>query len=374
MRVLFMADVPKDPNTGASGTELRTMEALRALGHEIDEVWASDLGRRIRHGNLHYLFELHINYQRRLRQALASRSYDVVHVNQPHGWRAARWLRRRPSPRPVFVHRSHGFEPHVVAALAPWQRFDPDRRSIARRVLSGVISRALERHNGLIAKYADGHIVSSSSDAAFLVDRYRVPKERVAIIPQAATEEFLARPALPMTRERLRRVLYVGQYVFQKAPMIVAEAMRRLAGDFELTWVCAAQHHEMVRALAGGAVRLLPWMDVDALREVYDAHGVFLFPSFYEGFGKVFLEAMSRGLCTVASDIGGAHDVITSGRDGILVPAGDAGAIVDAVRALDLPHAVAMSEAAARTARQYTWTRVARETAAFYERLIGMDA
>jgi len=53
MRILFMADVPRDPSSGAAGTEVRTIEALRQLGHTVDEVWAPDLGRRIAHGNLH---------------------------------------------------------------------------------------------------------------------------------------------------------------------------------------------------------------------------------------------------------------------------------------------------------------------------------
>lgn len=366
MRILFMADVPRDPNAGASGTELRTILALRGLGHDVDEIWAPDLGRRIGHGNLHYLLELPFRYRRTLERALAAKRYDVVHVDQPHGWRAAKWL----DGRAVFVHRSHGFEPFVEVSVAPWRRrFDGDSKSIARRVSSALLGRALERHNRLITRYADGHIVSSSLDAEFMIERYGVARERVAVIPQAPQDEFLATPAPPMTAERLRRVLHVGQFVFAKAPMIVAEAMKRLAGEYELTWVCAAQHHDAVRALAGDAVRLIPWSGVDALRAIYDAHGVFLFPSFYEGFGKVFLEAMSRGLCTIASDVGGAHDVITSGTDGVLVPPGDAGAVAGAVRALDLPRAVAMSEAAVHTARQYTWKRVGRETAAFYERL-----
>jgi glycosyltransferase involved in cell wall biosynthesis len=106
------------------------------------------------------------------------------------------------------------------------------------------------------------------------------------------------------------------------------------------------------------------------LRDVYDAHGIFLCPSFFEGFGKVFLEAMSRGLCVVASDVGGMHDVITSGTDGVVVPPGDANAIADSVQAIvcNPARASAMSVAAAVTARQYSWERVARELAAFYER------
>jgi glycosyltransferase involved in cell wall biosynthesis len=110
-------------------------------------------------------------------------------------------------------------------------------------------------------------------------------------------------------------------------------------------------------------------MDADALERVYDAHGVYLFPSYFEGFGKTFLEAMSRGLCVIASDTGGARDVISHGRDGVLVPVGDARAVADAVRAIDLARARDMSAAAAATARQYTWEGAARRSIAFFESL-----
>jgi glycosyltransferase involved in cell wall biosynthesis len=51
---------------------------------------------------------------------------------------------------------------------------------------------------------------------------------------------------------------------------------------------------------------------------IYDDHGVFLFPSFFEEFGKAFLESMSRGLVLVASNNGGMRDVIKEGQSGLL--------------------------------------------------------
>lgn len=123
----------------------------------------------------------------------------------------------------------------------------------------------------------------------------------------------------------------------------------------------------MLSDSANARVDLLHWTTQDELRDIYDTHGFFLFPSFFEGFGKAFLEAMSRGLVVVASDVGGMHDVIRHGENGILVPAGDGEAIADAVSGIGLDRARMISTAAASTAREYTWERVAREIAAFYE-------
>jgi glycosyltransferase involved in cell wall biosynthesis len=375
MKILFMADVPPDPSSGASGTEIRTIEALRRLGHEVDEIWAPQLGRRIKHGNLHYLLELPRAYRREVRRAVARSSYDVIHVNQPHGFLAARAIHQL-SPRTVFIHRSHGFELNVEQALQPWrERFGSDERNAVLRFASRALTPLLARHARAIARDADGHIVSSSLDAAFLRERLGVPRDRIAVIPQAAPDSYLRDDAPPMNEQRLRRVLHVGQFAFVKAPMITAEAINQLAAlepELQFTWVCDRSNEGDVRAMltpeANQRTAVRHWTAQDALRDVYDEHGIFLFPSFFEGFGKAFLEAMSRGLCVIASDVGGMHDLI-DGENGSVVPPGDAVALADAALRIirDPESAIAMSAAAARKAREYTWERVGLETAAFYQ-------
>jgi glycosyltransferase involved in cell wall biosynthesis len=66
--------------------------------------------------------------------------------------------------------------------------------------------------------------------------------------------------------------------------------------------------------------------------------------------------------------------VIDSGRDGLLVPPGDPGAISAAVRRLwgDPAWAARVSHRAATVAREYTWDRVAAETSAFYESVLAL--
>jgi glycosyltransferase involved in cell wall biosynthesis len=380
LRILMISDTPSDPNRGAAGTEVQTLRALRALGHQADAIWAEDLGRRrIMHGNLHLLLELPRAYERAVMNALQRGDYDVVHANQPHGFRAARAVHQL-SRRTIFIHRSHGFELNVEETLKPWrQKYGRDERSATRQLASIAIAPLIARHARAIAREADGHIVSSSLDAAFLHERLGVPRERIAVIAQAAPDSYLRDDAPAMNRQRLRRVLHVAQAAFFKAPMITAAIINRLTAaeeDLRFTWVCDRGSEGAIRALLTGEANerteVRQWTAQEELREVYDAHGLFLFPSFFEGFGKAFLEAMSRGLCVVASDVGGMHDIITSGKDGVLVPPGDANAVADNVLAIirDPVRAAHMSAAAAITARRYTWERVARETAAFYGRLL----
>ena len=106
--------------------------------------------------------------------------------------------------------------------------------------------------------------------------------------------------------------------------------------------------------------------------ELYDRHGVFLFPSFFEGFGKAPLEAMSRGLCVVASRTGGMRDYIDDGVSGCLVPIGRPDVMADVALQLMSDHnrCRTMSLAARETAAKHTWNRCAEDAVSFYRELI----
>lgn len=371
-----MTDCPADPNSGAAGTVYRTAEALKRLGHEVETVWADELGRRIRHGNLHYLLELPLAIRRVLRRKLGKRRYDVVEVSQPHGYLAAAMLRRSALDS-VYIHRSHGFELRVGRDLAEWREVyrTPAATSI-RQLLSPLMSRALYLNSHAIVRFADGHIVSATECADFLREEMGVATDRIAVVPQAVPDSFLE-AGVPMDANRLTGVLYVGQFAFIKAPMIVAEVMNRLSEqrpDLRFTWVADASHHgeigKLLETRTRERTRLMGWMRQEELIRVFDSHGIFVFPSFFEGFGKAFLEAMSRGLCVVAANNGGAHDVIRDGVDGHLVRTGGAKEMVDTCLSLlqDPQRAARMSRAATESARSYTWRRVAEESASFYRR------
>lgn len=380
LRILCLANVPMDRNAGAAGAELETILALRELGHEVEDVWADTVGRRIGHGNLHQLLELPFRYEQIVRERMEGRPFDVVHVNQPHGYRAARLVQQR-WPASVFIHRSHGFEPRVEEVLAHWRSvYAADDRTPWRRAAASVVRRLLARHSREITRWADGHILCSRQDADFMVERYGVSRERAAVLPQAPPDAFLEPPA-SFTAERLRTVLYVGQYVFFKAPMIVAASMNAIAREepaARFIWVASPEHHDLIRAALSAEVReridVRPWMAQSELRNVYDSAGVFLFPSFFEGSGKVHLEALSRGLCVVTTNIAGMRDTIESGRTGILVEPGDAEAVAAGALSLmrDPAAATEMSRAAASRAREMSWHRTAVETAAFYQRMIDL--
>jgi len=93
---------------------------------------------------------------------------------------------------------------------------------------------------------------------------------------------------------------------------------------------------DVKEALAPLADRVL-WLGAlkeDALRPLYAASDIFVWPAIKEAYGMVFLEALSTGLPVVAGRSPGVEGIVRDGVDGLLAPQGDAGAFADAVRRL----------------------------------------
>lgn len=63
----------------------------------------------------------------------------------------------------------------------------------------------------------------------------------------------------------------------------------------------------------------------------YKRMNIFVLPSIYEGFGIVLLEAMAAGVPVVATNVDGIKEVVTDGKNGVLVKPKDPDAIADAV-------------------------------------------
>jgi phosphatidylinositol alpha-mannosyltransferase len=93
-----------------------------------------------------------------------------------------------------------------------------------------------------------------------------------------------------------------------------------------------------------------------------------------ESFGMVLTEAFASGTPVVASDIAGYRDVVRSGVDGILVPAGDAVELGEALGALasDPARRERMADAARERAERFAWPRVAAEITEVYERALAV--
>ena len=98
---------------------------------------------------------------------------------------------------------------------------------------------------------------------------------------------------------------------------------------------------------------------LERAREIYSRSLVWIVASSSEGFSLPVLEAMSCGCCVVATDCGGTRDLIVGGKNGFLVPVGDAHAIVTMVEMLldDRNLCRQIANEALKTSARFTWQK-----------------
>jgi glycosyltransferase involved in cell wall biosynthesis len=110
----------------------------------------------------------------------------------------------------------------------------------------------------------------------------------------------------------------------------------------------------------------------ESVIDAYRSHDVLAWPSTYEGFGMVLLEAMSQGLPAVATPVGCASAVVKDEQTGLLVPPRDPGALAVALGRLLDDGALRrrMSEAGRAAVKHLTWTLTAKRTLETYARAV----
>jgi glycosyltransferase involved in cell wall biosynthesis len=84
----------------------------------------------------------------------------------------------------------------------------------------------------------------------------------------------------------------------------------------------------------GRWIHRIGFLDRHELADLYANADLCVLPSRTETCGLVALEAMASGLPVIAADAGGFRDSITSGVNGLLIPAGDARAFAGAIVSL----------------------------------------
>ena len=218
---------------------------------------------------------------------------------------------------------------------------------------------------------ADLVVVASSFSRKTLVAN-GVAKEKIRVLPYGVGADFLAvgasrcgpienhTPVRIRARaareERAFRFLYAGYLTKRKGVSLLLEVWNSMCteqAELHLAGGGLQDSH------CGGNVMFLGQTGrAELLREMEDADA-FVFPSLFEGFALVILEAMAAGLPVITTPNTAGQDLIDSGKDGLIVPAGDVNSLRDAMASLlnDPDRAKSMGRAAHERAKEYTWEK-----------------
>jgi UDP-glucose:(heptosyl)LPS alpha-1,3-glucosyltransferase len=105
------------------------------------------------------------------------------------------------------------------------------------------------------------------------------------------------------------------------------------------------------------------------LERYYAAADAFVFPTTYDSFGMVVLEAMASRLPVFCSDRAGVAELIHSAKDGFVFPLSE-WVEATAAQLRNPDQLLAVGVEAERTARRHDWNAVVRETEQVYRQVV----
>ena len=232
----------------------------------------------------------------------------------------------------------------------------------------------LERQMMREIALADAIVCVSESTRRELLHFYDVDPARAVAIHSG-----LGKPASSEPLDGLppRYILFVSTIEPRKDLGTLIDAYERLrdSGAYDGSLVVVGKvgwkSQELVPRLRGRGIVHLDYVSAPQLATIYERAEVFVFPSLYEGFGFPLLEAMARGVPSIAARSSSLPEI---GGDAALFfePKDVDGLLAQLTRVLSDP---ALREELANRGReraaQFRWERAAAETLAVFRKVAG---
>jgi len=246
----------------------------------------------------------------RLKKILKSGGFDLIHI---HLWNPG-------SCRYAFFAASHFGIPIVVTEHDPFE-------------LSGL--KKLIKQN--CVKKTAQTITISSLNFRLLGEYYGVSEKRLNLVTNGIeVDTFLdniEKAELPVEKGKII-VTSIGELHHRKGHKYLLEAFRKLrieSPNVHLVLVgTGPSEYEYKEEFSDlNNVTFLGWRD--DIPQILKASDIFILPSLREAFGLVILEAMASGVVVIATNSGGATDIIKDGITGYIIPPSNSDRIVEAI-------------------------------------------
>lgn len=255
------------------------------------------------------------------------------------------WFARQGADVAFFVQQAHGnaFGASVIGArmaglrvvMSVRQPPAPFPKATNKRYFGIVPSlelwrRQLRRRSQRVSRSCHEIIFNCDAVRQAFVEQWGWPHGQCVVIRNGVERR-------PAAQERVSGVMTfgcVGQITAHKGADVVVEAARRLAGDgevFEVAFFGDGVLAEPLKAESRGLpVRFHSF--VHEVDRAYSQIDVLVAVSRRESSSNAVLEAMARGIPCIVSDVGGLPELVRSGEAGLIVPAGDATGLAEAMR------------------------------------------
>lgn len=230
-------------------------------------------------------------------------------------------------------------------------------------------------------------IVNSNYMKCELQRLFGLPFEKINVVPNGINlnnfsgveKDYDFRRQYAMDNEKI--ILYVGRLVYEKGIQNLISAMPKILQGYHDTKLVIAGKGGMFDELKaqsdsmglGNKVYFTGYLNSKQVQKMYKCADIAVFPSTYEPFGIVALEAMLAGIPTVVSDVGGLNEIVEHGVDGMKSYAGNPNSIADSVLTLLYDHQLCdniSKNAKNKVKEQFNWNKIAQDTHFIYEKAI----
>ena len=227
-------------------------------------------------------------------------------------------------------------------------------------------------------------IVNSNYMKGHVQGLFGLPFDKISVIPNGINlnnftgieRDYDFRRRFAMDNEKI--ILYVGRLVYEKGVQHLISAMPKILDHYHDSKLVIAGKGGMLDELKAqvdsmglsNKVYFTGYLNPKEVQKMYKCADVAVFPSTYEPFGIVALEAMLAGVPTVVSDIGGLNEIVEHGVNGMKSYAGNPNSIADSVLSLLFDQQLAMNvtkNAKNKVKNEFNWQKIAQDTHYIYE-------
>jgi glycogen(starch) synthase len=211
---------------------------------------------------------------------------------------------------------------------------------------------------------------------------FQLPQDKVAVIPNGVDagnfnigSKRARRSDYAAPDEKI--IFYVGRLVQEKGIQVLLDAAPEILSHYPQTKFVIAGKGPFLDALKQQAavmgianrVYFTGYIHDEVRNSLYSWADAAVFPSLYEPFGIVALEAMAARTPVVVSDCGGISEIVRHGEDGLKAKTGNSHSLAQNILALLRQPQLGnylRDTAYQKVTEDFNWKIIARQTASVY--------
>lgn len=297
--------------------------------------------------------------------------FDIIHSNSTYSWQCD----------VVTMHNCQKVWIKVADEISK-KKLSPAKhlfykvgKWLPNRIICGIEKEVLEKGSKKIISVSEGI-------KREILENYNVPEEKIVVIPPGVSLNKFKPNA--EVRSKIRQELGINQNVCvlmfsggldleRKGLEYLIQALPLVKDKIKLL-ITGTGNFQPYKELANSLKvldRIIFTGFVPKIKDYYAASDIFIFPSLYEAFPGVILEAVASGLPVLTAKVNGAEEAVKDGINGFFIKRNSED-IASKINLLveDEVLRKEMGENAYKTAQKYSWEEIARKTMEVYKEVL----